>query len=305
MANEIQWSGISSDTSRTVIISEMLSSLADEYALPNHPALITAPDAAGSGSDTVYIDSDDLESGGVLTSIAEGGTWANTAYASDRYSVSVGQYYKQWNISDLVALVNPGGKFDAARFARGLIKRHNLTMTDLLAAEGATFSTTVDAGSGDATMEDLFDAISSLEGAYVDPALPKIAIIHPTVGKQLRKDSLFAQSANNAMNDPGVKALAASLGGVYIGRFQNTDVFQSFQVATSGGKYQNCIFARGAMLTARGTARAQTADQVALEMVLFERYRSETKPEYLYRGSSFLGANIAQDGAGILWTTAA
>lgn len=306
MSNEITWAAIKSDSERLVIISEILTQLADHNALPNHPALMWGPDLAGTGSDTTYVDEDNLESGATFTSIAEGGTWANTALATDRFSAAIGEYYTQWTVSDLAATVAANGKLDVPRFVRGLVTRYGLTITNLLATNGATFATnTKDAGTGDPDMGDLFDAIAVLENAYVDPSKPKMAIVHPVVAQALRKDSLFAQQMNVAMQLPEVQAMAQSLGGVYIGRFLNTDVFASAKVATSGGKYQNCIFAHGAMLLARATPKVMVANQYLLEMMLMEQQASETKPETYIRGKVFLGADVAQDASGVLWTTAA
>lgn len=306
MSNEITWSAIKSDSERLVIIGEILAALADSFAIPNHPALMWGPDLQSAGSDTVYVDEDNLESGATLTSIAEGGTYANTALTTDRFSAAIGEYYTQWTASDLAVCVAPNGKLDPARFARSLVKRYGLTITNLLATNGATFAGNVkDAGSGDPTMEDLFDAIAVLENAYVDPSKPKMALVHPVVAQALRKDALFAQQMNVAMQLPEVQAMAAAYGGVYVGRFMNTDVFASFKVTTSGGKYQNAIFAHGAMLLAKATPKVVVANQYMLEMMLMEQQVSETKPETYIRGKAFLGADVAQDGAGVLWTTAA
>ncbi len=305
MSNEITWSAIKSDSERLVIIGEILAALADEYALTNHPALIWGPDLQGAGSDTTYIDEDNLESGATLTSIAEGGTFANSALATDRFSAAIGEYYTQWTTSDLAVCVAPNGKLDASRFARALVKRYGLTVTNLLATNGATFATNVkDAGSGEPTLEDLFDAGSTLENAFVDPGRPKLALVHTSVAQSLRKDSLFAQQMNVAMQSPEVQAFARNIGGSYLGRFNNMDVVASFKVPTSGGKYQNSIFARGAMLLAKATPKVVVANQYMLEMMLMEQQPSETKPETYIRGKTFLGCDVAQDAAGLLWTTA-
>lgn len=302
MANEITWAAIKSDAERTLMVGEIIKALADEYAVTNHEALIWGPDVSGTMTDTVTIDEDDLESGGTLTSIAEGGTFANTALGTDRYTSAVAQRYTQWNVSDLAAMVS-NGKLAVDRFVRSLITRYGLTVTDLLATAGATFTAALDAGAGEPDMVDLFDAIGELEGAYVSPSKLKMAIVHPNVGKALRRDSLFAQQMNVAMLDPAVQAFAKAFGGVYLGRFQNTDVFTSFKIAVDAGKYQNIIFGRGAVLLSKGTPKVATADQVVLEMMLMEQARSQTKPETTIRGSTFLGVDVAQDASGLLWTT--
>ena len=139
MSNEITWAAIKSDAERTLMVGEIIKALADEYAVTNHEALIWGPDVSGSMSDTVTIDEDDLESGGTLTEIAEGGTFANTALGTNRYTSAVAQRYTQWNVSDLAAMVS-NGKLAVDRFVRSLITRYGLTVTDLLATAGATFT---------------------------------------------------------------------------------------------------------------------------------------------------------------------
>jgi hypothetical protein len=303
MAGEIVWGTIKTDAQRLLIISEILAVLADPLALPNHEAIVVGPDVNGTNSDTVYIDQDDLETPRPMTSVAEGGTWSNTALATDRFSAAVGQKYLQWNVSDLAAAVS-AGKLDAARFARALLRNYWMTWTDVIVTAGTTFSNSVDAGAGAPTMEDAFDAGYALEEQYVTPSQLKMGIIHPSVANALQKDATFAQTANGTIGDPAVIALRQSLGDVYLGRWRNTDWFKSWKVATSGGKYQNIIFSRGGIIVAKGTPKVQTADQVLLEMLMLEMQRSLTKPETFIRGSTFLGADVADDDRGIIWTTA-
>lgn len=304
MANEAVWSSLASDIQRTIISSLVLDALADPTFIGNHPAIIDMDDLTGSFSDTAKMREDDVVTPRAMTSVSEGGTMStNTAIGTELYSASIGQRYMQWNVSDLLnTLANQ--QFSPERFAAGLVKSLQYTWTGLLATEGATFTATLDAGAGDPDLEDYFDAVGEMEDLYVDPSLPKIAIVHPNVGRALIKDALFAQQSNLSKDDPGVQALAKSLGGSYLGRIRNTDIIATYQVATSGGKHQNSIFARGAMLKVMARNLPQTADQYAFGPLMIERLRSSTKPETTIRGTAFMGVNKAQEG-GLLWTTTA
>ncbi len=302
MANEVLWSGIKSESERPQILAEILGIQTDQYYITNHPAIMDLGDVAGTNSDTKKIREDDLNGNAVMTSISEDSTWANSAYTPNMLEVAVGEYYDNYELSDTAAMVQDG-QLDPARFAASMMRKRALTFTSLLATAVATFTNTQDAGAGSPTLEDFMDARHKLELLLNDPSQIAIAVLKPSVALALQKDATFNQQMNNAKDDPGVQAMSRMFGGAYRGRVFNTDIFVTPKVATASSKYQNGLFVRGAILTARGTPAQQLADQVLLGDVLFEKQRGAGNTTFT-RSTTFMGVGVGQQTAGVLWTTA-
>lgn len=305
MANEVLWSAIKSDSEREILLAEILGIQTDQYYILNHPALIDTGDVARSGSDTVKVREDNLNGAAALGSIAENGSWANAAYDVNALSVAVGQRYQQFEVSDLARMVSDG-QLDLGRFAVNLMQAEALTWTNLIAAAVTTFTNTGVDLAADPTLEDFLVAVQAHELLYNDPRLLKISVMHPAQFHALQQDAAFLQAANVSAADPEVMAIAKMVGGVYKGRYYNTDIFTSFQVVTDGGKYQGGVFSRGALLTAYGTPVAESQTEgILLGRLLFERQRSTTGPRTQIRGSTFMGVDVAQQDAGVTFNSPA
>lgn len=296
MANEILWSAIKAGVGREVVVAELLRVLTDNYYIENHPCLLDLQDLSGSGAEIANIRDNNLNGAAEMTSLAEGGTYANSAFAANKYPVTVGQYYSQFNVSDLAKAVSPGGELAASSFARDAAMRRARTITAMLATQVASI-TTVHTMTAAPTVEDLMTAGQKLELQYATG--PKIAVLKPQQWHSIQQDAAFEQAMNVAVGDPAVQAMAKMLGGVYKGRYLDIDIFVSFAVTTASSKYQGAIFTRGCIIRAKATPVADTPDTVILGDMSFAAQASATKPETLYRSSIFQGVAIAQQDAGI------
>lgn len=297
MANEIEWSVIKTATGKENVAIELLKAQTDQYYIENHPALIDVADLSGSGADTTNIRDNNLNGAAVMTSIGEAGTYANSAYAANKFPVAIGQYYNQFAIGDMAKAVAPGGELSAAAFAQDAMARRARTITKLLAVQVASI-TTAHTMTSAPTVDDLMICDNKLELQYAQG--PRIVVLKPQQWHSIRLDAAFEQALNNSvMNDPEVMAMAKYLGGVYKGRYGLIDIFVAFEVTTNAAKYQGAMFTRGCILKAKATPVADTPDTVILGDMSFAAQASTTSNETLYRASIMTGVAIGQQAAGI------
>ena len=298
MANEIQWSAIKSAVGREYVARELLGILTDQYYIESHPCLLDVADLSGSGAEIANIRDNNLNGAAAMTDLAEGGTYANSAFSANKYPVTVSQRYSQFNVSDLAKAVAPGGELDAAAFASDAMKRRARTWTRLIAVAQASF-TAAHTMSSAPTVDDLMTACQKLELAYA--AGEKMAILEPHQYHAIQQDASFVQAMNVASRSDSVIKMMELNGFAYKGRFTelNLDIFVSFYVTTASSKYVGAIFTRGGIIKAKATPVADTPDTVVIEDMSFAQQASSTKPETLYRSSIMAGVAIAQDAAGI------
>lgn len=300
VANEIFWSSIQSASERQLFLSTVLMALGDAGAVPNHPVLGGMTDLTGTNSDSVKTREDNLNGATSLSTISESGNWANTAYSVTNYEVAVAQYYKQFTLSDLARMVNDG-QLDMQRFLADYMKAEARTWTGLLATVGATFSNTGSDTGAAPNMDDIVTANYALDALYA-PGGTRMALLHPKQVYQLKSDAAFSQSNNyTGLRDPEAAAIAKATGGVYAGRYDNVDIFQSWQVPTSGGKYIGCIIAPGAIARAYGVPVADGSVQSAtFGRLRFSQERDSTGPRSALRCDTFMGLAKQQE-AGVLF----
>lgn len=304
MANEILWSSIQSASERQLFEQAVLLALGDAGAIPNHPALGGISDVSGSNSDSVKTREDSLNGATALATISESGNWANTAYTVTNYEVAVAQYYKQYTLSDLAKMLNDG-QLDLTRFLADYMKAEAKTWTGLLATIGATFSTEGLNSASAPTLADFMTANYVLDALYV-PGGPRMAVLHPKQVNQLKQNAAFTQSNNwTAFRDPAAAQIAQATGAVYAGRYDNVDIFQTFQVPTASSRYVGCIFATGAIARAVGTpAPDDSVTSATFGRLRFSQERDPTGPRSAVRCDTFMGLAKQQE-AGVLFKSVA
>lgn len=296
MSNEIFWSSVETDAGRELLKAEILMKLGEPAFIANHPALGMEIDFTGSGADTAEIREDDVEQPGVMTTIAENGSWANSAIDTDRYSVGIAHYYDQVTISDWTEMLDGEGQFSPARFARKYALSEAFTWADLLATTIATASAAGPTMAAQPDLEDLVEAKYLLQAAFAADG-PIMGLFHPYQIRSLKLDAGFDQTNNFAINDPEVAAIAKATGSAYVGRYDGIDIFQSWRVTTSGGKYVGGLFTRGGIAKGVGqfTGSGGYARAVNLGRIRFVEERDPTGPRRALRGETALGAALFQN----------
>ena len=289
------WSLLQNDVEREALSAEIVDLETDPLRLTAHPAIM---DESFEGLATFdkSIDSDDVMIGRTLADISETGTYADTTPNFDRDVLSVGLKYIQFSLGTDVATAG-AQRINAAMLALSMIGAINYTITGLIAEAGSTFTAEyVDASGADMTSEDLFDAISAHQsGAGYKPS---IGVFHPDAITQLQKDVTFTQAMNNASQGPLFEALKRFAPDAYVGQVDNCSLFRTPQVPVVGGKRSNCIFSRGGIAIGGRAPAVQSADQILLGRLRFTQQSSQVGPSGLYRGETYLGANIIVDAKG-------
>lgn len=301
MANEVTLS-VMSDSQRELIVNEILETAADIGFLPNHPAIYDAGSINGSMTDTIEIRDDSLTAAASLATIAESGSWANTAYTDNAYTVAVAEKYIQYTITDLVATIN-NGTFSAERFALKLMSSLSYTWAGLVAGQVAAL-TNVGLDSGSAlTVPNLYTAAYVLETQYGNRGR-KLFVCSPKQAKELAVDAQFTQASNAAAQDPRYLAMRKLMEDAYVGYLPDIDcdVIKTAQVSTSGGKYLGGMFCRGAIGIGHGTPAPETGNPGAMLLgpILMDRSQDPTGPRHALRGKTFMGCAVWQQYKGVL-----
>lgn len=297
MSNEVFWSAVETDAGRQLLESEILLALGDSAAIPNHQALGITIDFTGRGADTAEMREDDINGSQPMTTIAEGGSWTNSAVNTDRYDLGVSHYFRQHTISDWTEMLDGEGQFSPARFAASYVKSEAVTWAAMLATTIATAAAAGPTMSGQPNLEDLVEARYVLQAAYADDG-PIMGVFHPYQIRSLKLDAGFDQTLNFAvMNDPEVKAIAKATGSAYVGRYDGIDMFQSWRVTTSGGKYVGGLFTRGGIAKGIGSFQGSGGypRSVQLGRIRFSEERDPTGPRRALRGETALGSALFQD----------
>lgn len=299
MSSEIFWSSIATASERQLFAANVLLTLGDAGAIPNHPALGGMADVSGSNSDSIKTREDNLNGATSLATIAESGNWANSTYTPTNYEVAVAQYYKQFTLSDLAKMLNDG-QLDLTRFLADYMLAEARTWTGMLATVGATFSTTGVNSASAPTLADFMTATYVLDSLYAGGS--RMAVLHPKQVNQLKQNAAFTQSNNwTAFRDPAAAQIAAASGAVYAGRYDNVDIFQTFQVPTASSRYVGSIFAPGAIARAFGTpAPDESVTSATFGRLRFSQERDPTGPRTALRCDTFMGLAKQQE-AGVLF----
>lgn len=287
--------------------SEVLSGrwdllLADRNALPNHPALVQAPDVNGLGSLTQKTPQFGLLGYDKAASETEVATTSTTALTDASGTVTVGRYTKRYEASDLVRLIDAHGILNDSLMAMDAMYTYSATLRDLIANLVDNFSTTVGATTVDGSIEDMLDISATLEIAAV--VGPFLGIVHPRQWHDAVKD--VALNTGGAVQLAGSsQAMVEQMSGLgFKGRYLGIDWFTTTDVPTanSGADYAGGVFGRGALAWAQGPLAANTQlPQFNVGPVLVDIDRNATDAETGWVMHMNLGAAEQYDAKGVTW----
>lgn len=299
MANEILYSGLTDLRTTEVLSKELLLSLADREALQNHPALVYAGDAQGTGSTTLKIGQLGWDGYDQLSSVSEGSAVTNTALTDASTTVAVARYAKQYEVSDLARITDSLGIFsDPAAWARDSVASAAMTLTNLIANLVDDFSSTVGTSGSNLTVANWFEAMATLETGNVKG--PYLAIIHGQQYADLR-DALRSETGALHIMQATHDQMAIR-GSGYKGSFLGVDIMVSNQVPTAntGADRAGGMFGRGAIAWADATIPVDpTADAIFAGKVMVEFERSADSALKKVVTNYYVGAAEAIDAAGV------
>jgi len=298
LANEILYSGLGDLRLAEVLSQEVLLALADRNAIMQHPALVYAGDASGSGSTTIKVGEIGWMGYDSLAAVAEGATVANTALTDASHTVSVARQAKAYAPSDLAKLTDSIGHLSPSAFAQDAAVSAGVRLTELIAALVGGFTATAGVSGSDLTVAQFYAAIAQLETSNV--ASPFFALLHPQQWADLR---VATQSETGPLQlDPASLEMQQARGNGFKGSVWGVDVFTSSHVPTAnaGADRAGGMFGRGALIWADAMVPPDPA-VVGINMgkVLLELDRSGRTAETAAITNFYCGAAEAIDAAGV------
>jgi hypothetical protein len=302
MADEITFSSLLANQAESEILSGLyLMALADRNALPAHPALFRVPGVAGRGSITQKIPQIGLMGYDLLASTGDGSAVANTALTDYSNTLAVARYSKSYESTDLARLVDAYGVLRPEVMAMDAVVSVASTLLSLHANLVDNFATTVGASGVDATLENVLDAITSLEINKVKG--PFLGILHPVQWGDVRKDAALNAGGAIQWNAGSQQMLDAMKGLGYQGNFLGVDFFTSTHVPTAnaGADRAGGIFGHGAIAYVLDSIEADPdLPQVSIGgEVLFEKSRTAKSGLTAYVSHAYMGASEQIDLCGV------
>ena len=275
---------------------EIAMLLADRASLRNTGTIRNYGMVNGMGSDTKVVRLAGLGGTDAFSATAAENTdVATTALTDSSVSIAVARAALRRDISDLADLTGfSGSDITPETLASAMVIEAEAFFVAQVAAAVATASANVGTSGVDASIDDLFSAIFTLE--LTSNEGPFTALLHPQQLADLQ-DSLRAE-AGAVQFMPSSAALLEIKGQGYAGSFLGVDIYKSAHVTSAGGNKEGGMWGVGAIGFAEGSPNIAYGDVVrpaASPLVVeFQRDASAATTEIV--GHYYLGvAVIEQD----------
>ena len=275
---------------------EIAMLLADRASLRNTGTIRNYGMVNGMGSDTKVVRLAGLGGTDAFSATAaENTAVATTALTDSSVSIAVARAALRRDISDLADLTGfAGSDITPETLASAMVIEAEAFFVAQVAAAVATASANVGTSGVDASIDDLFSAIFTLE--LTSNEGPFTALLHPQQLADLQ-DSLRAE-AGAVQFMPSSAALLEIKGQGYAGSFLGVDIYKSAHVTSAGGNKEGGMWGVGAIGFAEGSPNIAYGDVVrpaASPLVVeFQRDASAATTEIV--GHYYLGvAVIEQD----------
>jgi len=287
----------------SVLSQEIALMLADRTSIRTSGAVQYFGSVNGLGSDTKTIRLAGLDGYDTMESVADGADPTATTDITDAsVAIAVSRYALQRDLTDIAELTGMGGAdITPQRLAASAVGEAEKCFMDLVATAIATFGTDVGTSGSDATVDDVFSALATLQGA--SNSGPYYALLAPVQLSDLQS-SIRAEAGALQFMSPTQEILNIK-GAGYAGSFLGIDVYTSSQVTTAGGNRHGAIWAAGALgycdaqpVISHGDVVRPAGSFVTVE---FERNSSSALTEIT--SSAYLGLSVIQDGMGVGFVT--
>ena len=287
----------------SVLSQEIALMLADRTSIRTSGAVQYFGSVNGLGSDTKTIRLAGLDGYDTMESVADGADPSATTSITDAsVAIAVSRYALQRDLTDIAELTGMGGAdITPQRLAASAVGEAEKCFMDLVATAIATFGTDVGTSGSDATVDDVFSALATLQGA--SNSGPYYALLAPVQLSDLQS-SIRAEAGALQFMSPTQEMLNIK-GAGYAGSFLGIDVYTSSQVTDSGGNRHGAIWAAGALGYCDAQPVISYGDVVrpagSFVTVEFERNSSSALTEIT--SSAYLGLSVIQDGMGVGFVT--
>lgn len=230
-----------------VLAMEVQLLLADRNAIVNHPAVSAFYLGEANGQETTTKKLPQLGLFGYddWQEVAEGASATTTLLTDSSVTISIARHVLARSQTDYLAIIQGEDLQGVATLAREAVVGSGMTLTDKIAQLASGFSSNVGTSGANMTVQNFFDAVTTLELAEA-PMTP-LAILH---GRQYR-DFVDALRAETGVleHQPATAEQMAVRGQGYKGRYLGVDVFTSSKVplANSGADRAGMMICPGAI----------------------------------------------------------
>ena len=254
-------------------------------------------DIAQGASNVIRVTDYDSAASNGFASRTEVQAISPTDPAPAKTEVTVARYGFARQPSDLVKMTDSHGILNPVLLAQDMLIGANQKLVELVAGLMSGFSASAGSSSAAASVDDFFDACSTLRQANANGQL--IAMLHSKQWGELSKE-LATTSGGAIQFAPATQDALISRGSGFQGTLNGVQIYTSNRVTTGSGAYQGGIFTVDAIAWADGTPVVEAPEsQVLVGKVLFEIDRQPLTAQTDYVGNVWLGVAERQDGAGI------
>lgn len=300
MAEEILHSGLAAIRNPSILAKEFLLLLKDRRSFRNHPSLVYAGDAQGTGTTTIKIGALGLQGYDHLTSVAEGAAVANTPLTHTSFPVTVARWAKRYTASDLARITDIYGHLSGPdTFAQDAFLSAELTLCKMMAGLPQGFSHGVGESEQPFSVTDFYAATAQLEMANAQG--PFMCLLHNRQIGHFRQ-SLRSEQGVHQWESATAELVKFRTDG-FKGSFLGVDVYGSDFVPTvnAGKDYAGGMWGRGAILWADATIPEDNAspNQVYLGKVMIDFERDGARALKAITVNAYMGVGEGIDDAGV------
>ncbi len=286
-----------------ILSQEIALLIADRTSIRTTGALQYFGSVNNQGSDTVNVRLAGLDGyDAMAVTAAEDTDVAVTSLTDSSASIAVARYSLRRDLGDLAECTGQGGgDITVQRLAASAVGESEKCFMGLVATAIATFGTDVGSSGVDASVDDFFSGISTLEIANASG--PYYMLIHPRQLADLQTSVRAEAGALQFMS--ATQEMLNAKGAGYAGSFLGVDVYTSSQVTSAGGNKHGAMWAQGALGWADANPVIGFGDTVrpAGAPVVVEIQRDASRAVTEIVNHSYFGVSLVQDTMGVGFVT--
>ena len=286
-----------------ILSQEIALLIADRTSIRTTGALQYFGSVNNQGSDTVNVRLAGLDGyDAMAVTAAEDTDVAVTSLTDSSASIAVARYSLRRDLGDLAECTGQGGgDITVQRLAASAVGESEKCFMGLVATAIATFGTDVGSSGVDASVDDFFSGISTLEIA--NNSGPYYMLIHPRQLADLQTSVRAEAGALQFMS--ATQEMLNAKGAGYAGSFLGVDVYTSSQVTSAGGNKHGAMWAQGALGWADANPVIGFGDTVrpAGAPVVVEIQRDASRAVTEIVNHSYFGVSLVQDTMGVGFVT--
>jgi len=260
VANETTFTGQGDNLRAAEVLNTLLwSNLVDMTDLRS--VCLRLGDVGGSGSDTLTTTQISFDDPMTAASVDETTATDNTAIGDTALSLSIAQQIISYSMSDKLMITGNASTLDLNRLAQAAADAYVLRFTDQVCGVIDDFTSTVGTTGADLTVDDLYDAIFTLEQAVVPT--PLACVLHTVQYTDLQSSLRSEGGAIQFLASTQDQIQAKGPG--FKGSLLGVDIWASDSVVTAnaGADSAGGMFGIGGVAYAEASARMSMPGSIA------------------------------------------